>query len=306
MTTSGDSAARRRLMLLACLWLALPAALGAQDPLGTPIEGRRGHQGHSEEMRLRAAELRLQAEEMRERAGELRTRVHALAQRRARLGIMLGEAREVGGRTGVHVNEVVEGGPAARAGIRASDVLLALDGQILGPDPGRHLVELMAEVEPGDTVSVLLHREGRDQTVRVVTDRSSPMTIRFGERGVPGVLRPGFDPGPAIMEALGERGLRMVGPAGRHGLELVEMNPGLGRYFGVTEGVLVANVGADSSLGLQPGDVLLTIGGRPVRDGAHARSILGSYRADEDLEMEVVRDRRTITVRGQTGARGTP
>jgi S1-C subfamily serine protease len=306
MTKSGDLAVRRRLALLACLWLALPAVLGAQDPLGTPLEGRRGEQARAEEIRLRAEEMRLRAEEIRERAGELRTHVHALVRGRARLGLMLGEAREAGGRTGVYVNEVVDGGPAARAGIRASDVLLALDGETLGPDPARHLVELMASVEPGDTVSVLLHREGRDHTVRVVTDRSGPMTIRFGERGVPGVVRPGFDPGPALMEALGERGLRMVGPAGRHQLELVEMNPGLGRYFGVTEGVLVANVGDDSSLGLQPGDVLVSIGGRPVRNAAHARSILGSYRADEDLEMEVVRERRTITIRGQTGAGARP
>lgn len=305
MMKSGDRAARRSLTLLACLWLALPAALGAQDPLGTPLEGRRGEQDRAEEMRLRAEEMRLRAEEMRGRAGELRTRVHALVQGRARLGVLLGDAREVGGRTGVHVTEVVEGGPAARAGIRVSDVLLALDGRALGPDPARHLVELMAEVEPGDTVSVLVHREGRDHTIRVVTDRS-PVTVRFGERGAAGVLRPGFDPGPVILEALGERGLRRVGPTGRHRLELVEMNPGLGRYFGATEGVLVANVGADSSLGLQPGDVLLSIGGRPVRDATHARSILGSYRADEDVEMEVVRDRRTITVRGRTGAGGRP
>lgn len=294
MMKPGLTAVRRHSPLLACLLLALPAALGAQDPLGTPVP------------RERAEELRLRADALREGAEDLRTRVYALVQSRARLGVALGEARAVGGRTGVAVNQVVEGSPAARAGIRTGDILLALDDQLLGEEPGRRLTELMGEVEPGDTVAVLLSRDGRDQTVRVVTDRASPMTIRFGERGVPGVLRPGFDPGTVITEALGERGLVAVGPLGRHRMELVAMNPELGRYFGVTEGVLVANIAAESPLGLRPGDVLVSIGGRSVRDAAHARSILASYRSDEEVEMQVVRERRTITVQGTAGAGTRP
>jgi serine protease Do len=294
MMKPGLKAARRHSPLLACLLLALPAALGGQDPLGTPVP------------RERAEELRLRADALREGAEDLRTRVYALVQSRARLGVALGEAREVGGRTGVAVNQVVEGSPAARAGILEGDILLALDAQPLGAEPARRLTELMGEVEPGDTVAVLLSRDGRDQTVRVVTDRASPMTVRFGERGVPGVLRPGFDPGTVITEALGERGLLAVGPLGRHRMELVAMNPELGRYFGVTEGVLVANIAAESSLGLRPGDVLVSIGGRSVRDAAHARSILASYRSDEEVEMQVVRERRTIAVRGTAGTGTRP
>lgn len=299
MMNPRSPAARRRFPLLACLLLALPAALGAQDPLGKPVPRERA-------VELRAQELRLRADAVREGAEELRTRVYAMAQSRARLGVVLGEAQQVGNRTGVAVSQVMDGGPAARAGIRQGDVLLTLAGQPLGEEPGRRVVALMGNVEPGDTVPVLLSRDGRDLTVQVVTDRASPMTVRFGERGIPGVLRPGFDPGPVIVEALGERGLHVVGPLRRHGLEMVAINPELGRYFGVTEGVLVANIAAESTLALRPGDVLVAIGGRSVRDAAHARSILASYRADEEVEMQVVRDRRTITVRGTAGAGARP
>jgi S1-C subfamily serine protease len=299
MTKFRERAARLRYTLLACLMMAVPTALGAQDPLGRPVPADRPEHPRVQELRLRAHELR-------EGADQLRARVRAVVQSRARLGVALGDAREVGTRTGVRVDQVVEGGPAARAGIRAGDILLALDDQLLGPEPGRRLVELMGGVEPGDTVTVLLSRDGRDQTVRVVTDRAGPTTFRFGDGGIPGVLRPGFDPGPVIVEALGERGLHVVGPLRRHGLEMVAINPELGRYFGVTEGVLVANVAAESSLGLRPGDVLVSIGGRTVRDAAHARSILASYRSDEEVEMQVVRERRTITVRGMAGTGTRP
>jgi S1-C subfamily serine protease len=93
--------------------------------------------------------------------------------------------------------------------------------------------------------------------------------------------------------------IRLIpGQPGRHRMELVAMNPGLGRYFGTDDGVLVASIAEGSGLGLQAGDVILSIGGRAVRDPAHARSILASYRPDEDLEMDVMRDRRRTTVRG--------
>jgi S1-C subfamily serine protease len=255
------------LLPLAGLLVAWPGPLVSQDPLGTPA---------------------------RERAEELRLMV----QRRAQLGVVLGERVEVGSRAGVRVREAVPGGPAARAGVEADDVVLALNGQTLGTEPGERLRELMRDVAPGDTVTLLLHRDGRDRTVRVVTERAAPVSIRLGEMVRPDVLRPQIE--GRVAEALAGLGpaLGMLGP---HRLQLVAMNPGLGRYFGVDEGVLVADVAPESTLGLQAGDVIVSIGGRTVQDAAHARSILASYRPDEEVRMEVYRDRRRITVEGTAG-----
>ncbi len=252
--------------LLACLMV--PAGTTAQEPLGADLQ---------------------------ERAGQLR----AMFQERARIGVVLGEAQEVRGRTGVSVERVVEGGPAARAGVRAGDVLMALNDVDLGDRPGRRLTALMTEVDPGDTVSVRLHRNGRDETVRIVTDRSGATVLRLGEGVADEISR--FDPAPVVAR------IREIAPAlglhGRDQLELVAMNPRLGRYFNAEEGVLVANVAPESTLGLEPGDVILSIGGRAVQDAAHARSILASYRGGEEVEIQVIRERRSMTVRGSTGTR---
>ncbi len=64
------------------------------------------------------------------------------------------------------------------------------------------------------------------------------------------------------------------------GLELRELNEGLGGYFGTTEGVLVLSVGEEPELAIEPGDVILAVGGRDVGDPSGVRRSLGSY--DED------------------------
>lgn len=73
-------------------------------------------------------------------------------------------------------------------------------------------------------------------------------------------------------------GLRGVG-ALFEGMELAEISPGLGQYFGTNQGVLVIRVPRDGEfLKLQDGDVILSIDGRVPEDGSHAARILRSYR----------------------------
>jgi S1-C subfamily serine protease len=81
-------------------------------------------------------------------------------------------------------------------------------------------------------------------------------------------------------------------------VELVELNPELGEYFGTDRGVLVADASEESTLGLRPGDVLLAIDGREVQDPAHARRILGSYRDGEELRLRIRRRGEDMEVLG--------
>ena len=82
------------------------------------------------------------------------------------------------------------------------------------------------------------------------------------------------------------------------GLELVSLNPELGEYFGTDEGVLVLSVPEDSELGLKAGDVIQTIGGRRVKSPSHSMRVLRSYDADESVSFEIVRRKRSMTVKG--------
>ena len=72
------------------------------------------------------------------------------------------------------------------------------------------------------------------------------------------------------------------------GLELVDLKPGLAEYFGTAEGVLVSDVHEDSTLGLQPGDVVLSVDGRETTSPDQLRRILRSYDAEEEVSMRAV------------------
>ena len=67
---------------------------------------------------------------------------------------------------GLLVSQVAAGGPAAKAGIRAGELITAVDGTAT-PDPGT-LADVLAGLQPGQSVAVAVaHPGGARQTVRV-------------------------------------------------------------------------------------------------------------------------------------------
>jgi len=82
------------------------------------------------------------------------------------LGPQLGEYFEVEG--GVLITEVIEDGPAMRAGIRAGDVLLEIDGRSLAGHGTLH--RLMGDVEKGQRLDVRLQRRGQLMSFYVEAD----------------------------------------------------------------------------------------------------------------------------------------
>jgi S1-C subfamily serine protease len=218
--------------------------------------------------------------------------------RRAMLGVNLGGTEADG--AGVRVNGVSPGGPAAEAGVRAGDVIVAI--QTTPVTTGRELVKVMEGIEPGDKVSLELKRDGKPVRVAVEA-RPLDHVFLFRNDGVPGVPAvEGLPPMPPMA------GIAMGG--GPHWLleewgdaEFASLTPGLGRYFGADKGVLVVRAPQDASLGLQDGDVIVTIGGREPENGRHAMRILRSYQPGEAVELKILRDRRAQTLNAKVPAR---
>ncbi len=133
---------------------------------------------------------------------------------------------------GVLVSRVRPKSPAERAGVRRGDVVTQLDGQPL--ESGRDFFEVLGHSTPDQQLALSLYRDGKEQSLQVRAEQ----------------VPEGFE--LALSEDL-------------LGLTLTPGEQGGFRVRAVRSGS-----GADR-IGLQPGDLLLAIGGRSLTDAATLR-----------------------------------
>jgi C-terminal processing protease CtpA/Prc len=290
-------------LLLALVALGAGNAV-AQDKPATdpkPAAGSARTDDASLEARLEAARERLEAAaaEVGELSAQLgETVAHRFAfmnePRRSIIGVQLDPTS---GKDGARVREVSPGGPAAQAGVRAGDVIVAVNGkETKGDSASREVVRLMREVEPDSKVKLRVMRDGKPQEFEVT---ARAMARRFDFRTAPGFDPPDPpdppDPAEPAFPAMpfdfmhGWRG-------GLSGMELATLTPGLGSYFGVDKGVLVLRAPSEDSYKLKDGDVILSIDGREPTSGTHATRILRSYQPGEKLTLRIMRDRKAQNV----------
>jgi membrane-associated protease RseP (regulator of RpoE activity) len=240
---------------------------------------------------------------------------------RPRIGVMVdASASDANNKLGATIKSVTPDGPAAKAGLEAGDIITKFGGTSLGGEaPGQKLVELAQALSPGDTVKVEYRRGTANRTATVVAaDLGGAMySWRSGPDGDFSVqlaplmkerARAMADRELAFVDmdrALGEMGrnfdVRIGG--GAFGLDMAEMNAGLGEYFGTAKGVLILENPSDSTMPLKAGDVILAIDGRTPADVGQARRILGSYDSGDVAKFEIMRMKKKTTVSWTVPAR---
>lgn len=198
---------------------------------------------------------------------------------RAIIGVQLDSLSKDGAR----VLGVSPGGPAAEAGIRTGDVIVAINGKdVKGEDAGRQVVKILRDVKPDSKVNVRVLRDGKTENI-AVTVRQGPGFMDFDGARIPDDL-------PALPPM--NRLFMVQGPVSN--MELATLTPQLGKYFGTDKGVLVVRAPPDGALKLEDGDVILAIDGREPTSGSHATRILGSYQPGEKVSLKIVRQHKTM------------
>lgn len=267
------------------------------------------------EMEAREAEFAQDMRMAEEQLAEAAQRVAELSQER--LGAM-GEARKYAysfsnkPRLGVNIKSDDNGGPvegvgilsvtpgsaADDAGMRAGDVITAVNGESLTADAlfeaNMRLLEFMKGVEEGDQLDLEYLRDGKVGTVqvepRVVPQDAYAYAWSSKSHNAAMPEMPEIHVSPEAVERFrfsfgGWRG-------GWGDMEVVELTEGLGRYFGADSGLLVISAPASNAFKLQEGDVIQKIDGREPKSVNHCMRILGSYQPGEKLVLNILRDKK--------------
>jgi serine protease Do len=168
---------------------------------------------------------------------------------------------------GALVDDVQNGGPAARAGVKTGDVVLSMNGGAIADS--RELAHRVGARHPGEVVTLQVWRDGKEQTIGL-TIAAQPST-----------------PTPTSQNAQAEQGRPKLGLA----LAPASQVAGAG-----SEGVVVVSVdpdGAAAEKGIQPGDVILEVGGKRV---STPREVSG------DLETAAGTGRYAVLLRVKSAA----
>jgi serine protease Do len=163
----------------------------------------------------------------------------------------LAEYYGIEGKKGVLVAQVFEGDPADKAGIKANDVIVAVDGKPIST--GRELTGTIAAIPVGKKTPITLLRDGKEKTVQVKIAKRDD-SERLAQR------QP---------ESSGELGIRVA-----------EMTPEMAKRYGhsaTDKGVLVVGVQSGSKAaeaGVRQGDLVKEVNRKPVNAASELRAEL--------------------------------
>jgi len=170
---------------------------------------------------------------------------------------------------GALISSVEKGGPADKAGIEASDVILRFDGKPV--NGSSDLPRIVAATRPGSKVAVELWRKGESRQV----------TVEVAEMPEDGKLA-------RAAKKLADEVAEMIS---RLGIAVSELTREQLQELQVGGGLLVEEVkgSAARAAGLQHGDVLLAIGNIPIRSLGQFNDILKQVSKGKNVALLVRR-----------------
>jgi serine protease Do len=176
--------------------------------------------------------------------------------------------RVYGFKNGIIVSTVTPNGGAAKAGIKAGDVIVSIDGRQI--KDGDDLVNDISARKVGSTVKLGYLREGKQNTADVtIGDRAKTYADLAGEND-------NDDNTPQESDA-GQTKL---------GITVSAIPPAVAQKSGMSRGVIVTAVRPGSfadEIGLNKGAIITEINRKPVTDEASYRAIVSSLKSKDDV-----------------------
>jgi len=182
-----------------------------------------------------------------------------------------------GATEGVFVQSVASGGPAEKAGLKAGDIIVAINGKSVRD--GNDLVNTVTATPVGNALNITALREGkRDNFKVIVGDLTQIFPDDFG--------------GPKADEPKGAEGTQA-----KFGMTIQNLTEQQRQNLGIKEsgGVQISSIEQDSfaeDIGFQPKDILLSINNKPVNSVDDVRRIQGTLKPGDAVAFRILRQDR--------------
>jgi len=148
---------------------------------------------------------------------------------------------------GALISNVEPGGPAAKAGLEAGDVILKFNGEPISSSA--QLPVQVADAKPGATVTMQVLRKGETRNVAVTLGKLNNATVAETEQAAQG--------------------------HGRLGLTVRPLTPEERQQSGDRNGLLVENAtGPAADAGIQSGDIVLAVNGAPIHSARQMQELV--------------------------------
>lgn len=222
---------------------------------------------------------------------------------------------------GAYVENVVDGSPADKAGLKDGDVIVGFGGDVIrGP---MRLTEKLRATKAGEKVAMDVRRDGKSVKLQVEMGERPKTSVWTFNGGSGDGYTWSFEQQKALEDSLksldklpqGDFGkigkMKIFGPGGRRfymggskpllGIELVETTPDLREALGGSKdaGVLVGKVlpgSAAEKAGLRVGDLILSVDGVKVADSGDLIESIHD-KEGKTVGIDLTRDKKAIHVK---------
>lgn len=179
---------------------------------------------------------------------------------------------------GALIAEVGQDSPAAKAGLKAGDIIVAYADKPI--NDSADLPPLVGSTKPGTSKALTVIRDGKEREIAVTLGQLPDKDQR-------------------------ELALNDVPDDGSPRLNVVVADLPAGQR-GAGEGVLVQQVGpgAAAEAGVQPGDILLSLNNQKIKDAAHLRQLVRELPRGKRVPLLVKRDQGSLYLAVEIPAAG--